>query len=191
MAKFVSYKNYFLIAAPNMLDPTFARTVVYLCEHTESGAMGIVINRTMALSVANLLERLDIESQSERLHSEWLYDGGPVQMERGFVLHSPYQIFHSTLQVSDQVMLSTSRDVLEAIGGGETSPDKFLVSLGYSGWSAGQLEDELTANGWLLAPADESIIFDIAAPKRYEAALALLVLTDSGLEGWTKETGHA
>ena len=191
MAKFVSYKNYFLIAAPNMLDPTFARTVVFLCEHTESGAMGIVINRTMALSVANLLQRLDIESHLETLHSQWLYDGVSVQTDRGLVLHSPKQIFHSTLQVSDRVMLSTSRDVLEAIGRGESMPEKFLVSLGYSGWSAGQLEDELAANGWLLAPADESIIFDIAAPKRYEAALSLLGITDSGLDGWTKETGHA
>ena len=191
MAKLASYKNYFLIAAPNMLDPTFARTVVFLCEHTESGAMGIVINRTMALSVANLLQRLDIESHLETLHSQWLYDGGPVQMERGFVLHSPKQIFHSTLEVSARVMLSPSRDVVEAIGRGESMPEKFLVSLGYSGWSAGQLEDELAANGWLLAPADESIIFDIAAPKRYEAALSLLGITDSGLDGWTKETGHA
>ena len=191
MSSFISYKNYFLIAAPNMKDPTFAGTVVYLCEHTASGAMGVVINRVMALSVGSLLKRLNIESQAPQLDTAWLLDGVPVQMERGFVLHCPKQIFHSTLQVTDRVMLSTSRDVLEQIATGGTPPEKFLVSLGYSGWSAGQLESELEVGGWLLAPAEESILFDCPAQERYERALALIGITPENLQGWSDETGHA
>lgn len=191
MAEFVSYKNHFLIAAPNMKDPTFEGTVVYICEHTKSGAMGIVINRPIHLSVESLLERIGIENKNPALKDCYLYDGGPVQVERGFVLHTANKKYHSTMQVTDRIYLSTSRDVLEAVAIGEDAPEKFLLSLGYSGWSEGQLEAELAVSGWLIAPADESIIFDTPENLRYEKALKLIGIDPSTLEAWGNEAGHA
>lgn len=191
MAEFVSYKNHFLIAAPNMKDPTFAGTVVYLCEHTKSGAMGIVINRSIRLSVESLLQRIGIENKNPALKDVFLYDGGPVQIERGFVLHSANKKYHSTMQVTDRIYLSTSGDILEAIGACEDAPEKFLLSLGYSGWSEGQLEAELSVSGWLIAPADDKIIFDTPIDERYEKALKLLGIDLATLEAWGEEVGHA
>lgn len=191
MAEFISYKNHFLIAAPNMKDPTFEGTVVYICEHTKSGAMGIVINRSIHLSVESLLERIGIENKNSALKDIYLYDGGPVQVERGFVLHSANRKYHSTMQVTDRIYLSTSRDVLEAVAIGEDAPEKFLLSLGYSGWSEGQLEAELAVSGWLIAPADESIIFDTPENLRYEKALKLIGIDPSTLEAWGNEAGYA
>ena len=191
MAEFISYKNHFLIAAPNMKDPTFEGTVVYICEHTKSGAMGIVINRSIHLSVESLLERIGIENKNSALKDIYLYDGGPVQVERGFVLHSANRKYHSTMQVTDRIYLSTSREVLEAVAIGEDAPEKFLLSLGYSGWSEGQLEAELAVSGWLIAPADESIIFDTPENLRYEKALKLIGIDPSTLEAWGNEAGHA
>ena len=164
MAEFVSYKDHFLIAAPNMKDPTFAGTVVYLCEHTKSGAMGIVINRSIRLSVESLLQRIGIENKNPALKDVFLYDGGPVQIERGFVLHSANKKYHSTMQVTDQIYLSTSRDVLEAIGACEGAPEKFLLS---------------------------KIIFDTPIEERYEKALKLLGIDLTTLEAWGEEVGHA
>ena len=115
MSDFVSYKDHFLVAAPNMKDPVFSKTVIYLCSHTPEGAMGIVINRGVALSVASLLERVGIDSQNDELHEMMLFDGGPVQVERGFVLHTPKNKYHSSVSITEQITLSTSRDVLEAI----------------------------------------------------------------------------
>lgn len=191
MAEFVSYKNHFLIAAPNMKDPTFEGTVVYICEHTKSGAMGLVINRPIHLSVESLLERIGIENKNPALKDCYLYDGGPVQVERGFVLHTASRKYHSTMQVTEGIYLSTSRDVLEAVAVNEDAPEKFLLSLGYSGWSDGQLESELAVSGWLIAPADESIIFDTPVDERYEKALKLLGIDLSTLEAWGNEAGHA
>lgn len=191
MDKFQSYKNYFLIAAPNMKDPTFSGTVVYVCEHTEKGAMGIVINRPLGMTVESLLERINVPVRNEETSEAFLYDGGPVQTERGFVLHRPKHFYHSTLAITNEVMLSTSKDILEAIATGENLPENYLISLGYSGWSAGQLEDELAVTGWLVAPADVSIIFDVPSEERYHAALGLLGLADFALENWASEEGHA
>ncbi len=191
MSNFVSYKNYFLIAAPNMKDPTFAGTVVYICEHTKSGAMGIVVNRSIHLSVDSLLQRIGIKNKNPSLQNIFLYDGGPVQVERGFVLHSANKKYHSTMQVTERIYLSTSRDVLEAVGEGNDAPEKFLISLGYSGWSEGQLEAELAVSGWLIAPADEGIIFDTPVQDRYEKALGLLGIDSSTFEAWGEDAGHA
>lgn len=191
MADFISYKNHFLIAAPNMKDPTFEGTVVYICEHTKSGAMGIVINRPIHLSVDSLLERIGIENENPELKNVFLYDGGPVQVERGFVLHTANKKYNSTMQVTDRIFLSTSKDVLEAVGAKREAPEKFLLSLGYSGWSAGQLEDELAVSGWLIAPADESIIFDTPVEERYERSLELLGIDSVTLEAWGEDAGHA
>ena len=191
MAEFVSYKNHFLIAAPNMKDPTFEGSVVYICEHTPSGAMGIVINRSIRLSVDSLLKRIGIENKNPALKDIYLYDGGPVQVERGFVLHTANRKYQSTMPVTDRVYLSTSKDVLQAVGEAKDAPEKFLVSLGYSGWSQGQLEDELAVSGWLIAPADESILFDTPDEERYEKALKLLGIDLSALEAWGEDAGHA
>lgn len=191
MADFVSYKNHLLIAAPNMKDPTFEGTVVYICEHTKNGAMGIVINRPIHLSVESLLDRIGIENKNPELKNNYLYDGGPVQVERGFVLHTAHKKYSSTMQVTERIFLSTSKDVLEALGANEDAPGKFLLSLGYSGWSAGQLEDELAVSGWLIAPVDESIIFDTPVEERYEKALKLLGIDSVALEAWGDEAGHA
>ena len=191
MAEFVSYKNHFLIAAPNMKDPTFAGTVVYICEHTKSGAMGIVINRSIRLSVEALLQRIGIENKNPALKDVFLFDGGPVQVERGFVLHQANRKYHSTMVVTDDIYLSTSRDVLESVGANEDAPKRFLLSLGYSGWSDGQLEDELAVSGWLIAPADETIIFDTPVEERYEKALQLLGIDAVTLEAWGEDAGHA
>ena len=182
MAEFVSYKNHFLIAAPNMKDPTFAQTVVYICEHTKSGAMGLVINRPIHLSVESLLTRIGIENKNPALKDVYLFDGGPVQVERGFVLHSANKKYHSTMTVTDRISLSTSRDILEEIGSAQAdAPEHFLLSLGYSGWSEGQLEAELSVSGWLVAPADDSIIFDTPVEERYEKALSLLGINSATL----------
>lgn len=192
MAEFVSYKNHFLIAAPNMKDPTFAQTVVYICEHTKSGAMGLVINRPIHLSVESLLTRIGIENKNPALKDVYLFDGGPVQVERGFVLHSGNKKYHSTMTVTDRISLSTSRDILEEIGSAQTdAPEHFLLSLGYSGWSEGQLEAELSVSGWLVAPADESIIFNTPVEERYEKALSLLGINSVTLEAWGEDAGHA
>lgn len=192
MAEFVSYKNHFLIAAPNMKDPTFAQTVVYICEHTKSGAMGLVINRPIHLSVESLLTRIGIENKNPALKDVYLFDGGPVQVERGFVLHSANKKYHSTMTVTDQISLSTSRDILEEIGSAQAdAPEHFLLSLGYSGWSEGQLEAELSVSGWLVAPADDSIIFDTLVEERYEKALSLLGINSATLEAWGEDAGHA
>ena len=192
MAEFVSYKNHFLIAAPNMKDPTFAQTVVYICEHTKSGAMGLVINRSIHLSVESLLTRIGIENKNPALKDVYLFDGGPVQVERGFVLHSANKKYHSTMTVTERISLSTSRDILEEIGSAQTdAPEHFLLSLGYSGWSEGQLETELSVSGWLVAPADESIIFNTPVEERYEKALSLLGINSVTLEAWGEDAGHA
>lgn len=191
MADFVSFKGQFLVAAPNMKDPIFAQSVIYLCEHSPKGAMGLVINRAVALSVASLMERVGIENHNERLEEAMLFDGGPVQVERGFVLHSPQKKYHSSLMLTGNMTLSTSKDVLEAMADAERCPEKFFVSLGYAGWSEGQLEDELSVSGWLIAPADEAIIFDVPAERRYEAALASIGLTPNDFGNWMDGSGHA
>ena len=188
---FQSYKDYFLIASPTMRDPSFKDAVVYLCEHTPKGAMGIVINRAVAMSVADLMNRIGIGECDPALAEKFLYDGGPVQNERGFVLHRPKYFFQSTLAITNDMMLSTSRDALEAIAKAESQVSESLISLGYSGWSAGQLEDELAGDGWLLAPAQGSIIFETPVQDRYRAALGLLGLADISPENWAFEQGHA
>ena len=129
MAEFVSYKNHFLIAAPNMKDPTFAQTVVYICEHTKSGAMGLVINRPIHLSVESLLTRIGIENKNPALKDVYLFDGGPVQVERGFVLHSANKKYHSTMTVTDRISLSTSRTTTSSLSPIEVNSEGCLIFL--------------------------------------------------------------
>jgi len=188
----INLTNQFLIAMPGMADQTFAGAVVYLCEHTEKGALGLVINKPIDIKLKNLFEKVELSLTRDDLAEAPVYFGGPVQTERGFVLHerqsdaeSPYS---STLAIAGGGLdMTTSKDVLEALSIG-AGPKKILVTLGYSGWGAGQLEDELGRNGWLTVDAKPEVIFDTPIEQRYDRALALLGFDPRML---SQEAGHA
>ena len=180
-------KHHFLIAMPHMADPNFAQTVTYLVEHNEQGAMGLVINRPNGLNLADVLEQLRPDETPPALcQSLPIFAGGPVQTDRGFVLHPSGQSFQATLELGE-LALSTSQDALFAIADG-SGPAKHLITLGYAGWEAGQLETELTDNAWLTCPADAAILFDTPAEQRLGAAAARLGINLSLL---TAQAGHA
>ncbi|CAN7189730.1 YqgE/AlgH family protein [Pseudomonas solani] len=180
-------KHHFLIAMPHMDDPNFAQTVTYLVEHNEQGAMGLVINRPNGLNLSDVLEQLRPEiDPPARCQTLPIYAGGPVQTDRGFVLHPSGLTFQATLELGD-LALSTSQDVLFAIAEGQ-GPEKSLITLGYAGWDAGQLEAELVDNAWLTCPADPAILFDTAADQRLAAAAARLGIN---LNLLTTQAGHA
>ena len=187
----IDLTNQFLIAMPGMADETFAGTVVYLCEHNEKGALGLVINRPIDIKLKNLFHKVELKLDREELAEQPVYFGGPVQTERGFVLHeklhdgdAPY---NSTLSIPGGLEMTTSKDVLEAMAGG-SGPHKVLITLGYSGWQPGQLEDELGRNGWLTVDADHKVIFDTPIEQRYGRALSLLGFDPMML---SQEAGHA
>ncbi|MBS1162323.1 MAG: transcriptional regulator [Burkholderiaceae bacterium] len=177
----------FLIAMPAMADPNFAGSVVYVCEHTDKGALGLVINRPTELTLENLFDKVDLKLEIAPWKDTPVYFGGPVQTERGFVLHVPAGHYSSSLPVREDIALTTSKDVLEAVAGG-TGPAKLLVTLGYSGWGAGQLESEVSANAWLTVDAQPTIIFDTPAEARQSAALRLLGIDPAQLSA---QAGHA
>ena len=179
--------NHFLIAMPSMLDPVFGGTVVFLCEHNDRGALGMVINKPTSITMHELFDRLELQLEIAPLFDQPVMFGGPVQDDRGFVLHSPSGTFSSMLKVSDDVAFTTSRDVLEAVATGR-GPERLLVSIGYAGWSPGQLEEEIGQNGWLTVAADPSVIFDLPIEQRYTAALGLLGVTPTSLSAGA---GHA
>ena len=179
--------NHFLIAMPNLADPNFHRTVTYVCAHNDDGAMGIVINRPMDLRLGEVLKHMDLKVDDPAVSERPVLEGGPVQRERGFVLHEPAGEWDSVLQVEDGVAVATSRDILAAVACGE-GPDRTAVALGYAGWAAGQLEHEVLANAWLSGPADPSIIFDLPFQARWESAALLLGVDVERLSG---EAGHA
>ena len=172
---------------PNMVDPYFAKSLTYICEHNEQGALGVVVNRPIDLSLQALFERINLQLEPRELHDIPVYFGGPVQTDRGFVLHQPVGEWHSTLRVRDSLGLTTSKDILEAVGKG-SGPAKMLVTLGYSGWAAGQLEHELGQNAWLTVEAGEQIIFDLPAEEKLPAAMELLGVDFARL---SEDTGHA
>lgn len=178
--------NQFLIAMPGMADPFFARTVTYLCQHSEEGALGIIVNRPSELTLSDIMEQMEIEILDASIAKIPVYFGGPVQPERGFILHDSSSHWGSTLKVSDTISLTTSRDILEAIGQGE-GPANILVALGYAGWGKGQLEKEIVENSWLNAPADQSILFKKPAARRWKAAAELMGINISLL---TAQAGH-
>jgi putative transcriptional regulator len=187
----INLTNQFLIAMPGMADDTFAGAVVYLCEHTEKGALGLVINKPIDITLKNLFEKVELDLASPTLAEQPVFFGGPVQTERGFVLHEhlgdaegPYS---STLSIPGGLAMTTSKDVLEALSSGH-GPKRLLVTLGYSGWAAGQLEDELGRNGWLTVDARPEIIFDTPVEQRYDRALSLLGIDPNML---SQEAGHA
>ncbi len=179
--------NQLLIAMPTLADPNFTRTVTYICEHGAEGAMGIVINRPTDLRLGEIFEQIGIETAAGGHGSAPVYFGGPVQNNRGFVLHEPLGHWGSTLAVTDVLGVSTSRDILEAIAANR-GPDRYLVALGYAGWAPGQLEREIAENSWLNTPANHEILFNTAAELRWEAAMQLAGATLTSLSG---EAGHA
>jgi putative transcriptional regulator len=187
----INLTNQFLIAMPGMGDGTFAGTVVYLCEHTDQGALGLVINKPIDIKLKNLFEKVELSLDREDLADEPVYFGGPVQTERGFVLHERLGEegghYNSTLQIQGGLEMTTSKDVLEALSHG-AGPKKVLVTLGYSGWGAGQLEEEMSRNGWINVGAERGIIFDTPVEQRYEKALSLLGIDARML---SQDAGHA
>jgi putative transcriptional regulator len=183
----INLTHHFLIAMPNMVDPYFTRTLTFVCEHNDQGALGIVVNRPIDMTLQALFERLSLTLSDRTLADSPIYFGGPVQTDRGFVLHVPAGNWQSTLRVRDAIGLTTSKDILEAVGRGE-GPTKMLVTLGYAGWSAGQLEHELSQNAWLTVEAKDAIMFDLPAEERLAAALELLGLDYARL---ADVAGHA
>lgn len=179
--------NHFLMAMPSMADPYFTKSLTYICEHTEQGALGVVINRPIDLTLKSLFEQIDVKLNDHTLIDLPVYFGGPVQTDRGFVLHQPIGEWQSTLSVDNEVGLTTSKDILEALGNGE-GPQKVLVTLGYAGWAPGQLEHEISKNGWLTVRALPKVIFEIPAEERYAAAMQMLGIDFANL---SDEVGHA
>jgi putative transcriptional regulator len=199
--------HHFLIAMPGLEDPTFAKSVVYVCEHSERGAMGLIINKPGDLSLKHLFDKVELPLHRQDLLQSNVLHGGPVQTERGFVLHDPMfekdsvdsenssaeaaatpnSIYASTLSVPGGLAMTTSKDVLEAMANG-SGPQRVVVTLGYASWGEGQLESEIGENSWLTVPADPAVIFDTPIEQRYDKALGLL-----GLQAWmlSSEAGHA
>ena len=170
-----------------MADPYFAKSLTYVCEHNDQGALGVVVNRPIDMTLQALFERLSLTLKHKDLSDAPIYFGGPVQTDRGFVLHEPAGNWQSTLRVRDAIGLTTSKDILEAVGRGE-GPDKLLVTLGYAGWSAGQLEHELGQNAWLTVEAKDAILFDLPSAERLPAAMELLGVDYARL---ADSAGHA
>jgi len=185
--------NQFLIAMPGMVDPNFAGSVIYLFEHTERGAMGLMVNRPTEVDLETLFDKIELKLEIAPLLDQPVYFGGPVQIERGFVLHEPTteMRYSSSLAVPGGLTMTTSKDVLEAVAAG-AGPSKFLMTLGYAGWSAGQLEEEITLNGWINVPLSleqmSEIIFNTPFSQRYERTMSHLGFDPSHLSG---EAGHA
>jgi putative transcriptional regulator len=184
---FTNLTNHFLIAMPGLQDPNFEKSVTYICEHSEEGAMGIVINHPLNIPVSEILKQLDIEEIANDVSNASIYLGGPVNGERGFVLHEHGTRWDSTLDIENGISVTTSRDILEAIASGN-GPARTLIALGYAGWAGGQLEQELAENAWLAVPADKAIIFDLPPEQRWDAAAADLGVDLSLL---TTDAGHA
>ncbi len=188
-AQALNLANHFLIAMPSMQDPVFGGTVVYVCEHNENGVLGVVINKPTDMTMQVLFERIDLklDASLESHVDEPIMFGGPVQDDRGFVLHTPGNRYSSSLTVTKDIAFTTSIDVLEAVAAGD-GPPRMLVSIGYSGWSPGQLEEEIGRNGWLTVGADPEILFNLPIEERYTAAMRLLGIDPLML---TSEAGHA
>ncbi|EKE75694.1 YqgE/AlgH family protein [Gallaecimonas xiamenensis] len=188
-----SLQNHFLIATPAMRDPYFARSVTYLCEHNDEGAMGLVVNQPVNITVTDMLRQLKLVEDDEpsELSGRYVFSGGPVNPERGFVIHTSKRGFNASLALGDSLMVTTSIDILSALGANH-GPERFMVTLGYAGWEAGQLEKELADNSWLLVPADggfaEELLFNTPPSQRWQKACERL-----GFDIWqlSNDVGHA
>ena len=179
--------NHFLIAMPAMQEGVFAGTLTYICEHNENGALGLIVNRPISLNLGEMFEQIKIDMPQPRFAKMPVYFGGPVQTERGFVLHDTPGKWESTLLINEKLALTTSKDILEAMGEGR-GPRNVIVSLGYAGWDQGQLEHEISENIWLTVPASEHILFDLSPEERLPAAMALLGVDYASL---VEDAGHA
>jgi putative transcriptional regulator len=183
----VNLTQHFLIAMPGMADPNFAKSLTFVCEHNEQGALGIVVNRPTEMNLHALLEQVSVAPEGDEFKEVAVYFGGPVQVDRGFVLHTPLGEWQSTLAVGSEMGLTTSKDVLQALARGD-GPRQVLVTLGYSGWAPGQLEHELAQNAWLTVQAKPEVIFDLAPEDRLPAAMSLLGVDYAKL---SDTAGHA
>ena len=183
----IDLTHHFLIAMPNMADPYFAKSLTYICEHNDQGALGLVVNRPIDMTLQALFERLQLSLPGNQYADAPVYFGGPVQTDRGFVLHTPAGNWQSTLRINGRIGLTTSKDILEAVGRGE-GPEQILVTLGYAGWSPGQLEHELSQNAWLTVEARDAIIFETPAEERLPAAMEQLGVDFARLQD---AAGHA
>jgi putative transcriptional regulator len=177
----------FLIAMPAMADPYFSGTLVYICEHNEQGALGIIVNRPIDMTLAALFEKIEQPLETAGFERMPVYFGGPVQTDRGFVLHRPLGGWQSTLTVNRDIGLTSSRDILQSVGR-QGDPQEIIVTLGYSGWSAGQLEEELGQNAWLTVPAQQRILFEMPFEDRLAAAMDVLGISFANL---AEDAGHA
>ena len=183
----INLTRHFLIAMPAMADPNFAHTLTYVCEHNKDGALGIVVNRPIDMKLSALFEQINVPLADRALRETLVHFGGPVQLDRGFVLHRPLGTWQSTLAIGDDMGLTTYKDVLEAVGRGDGPSDVF-ISLGYAGWEAGQLESELAQNAWLTVEADAGVLFDVPPERRLPAAMQLLGIDLAQL---SEDVGHA
>lgn len=179
--------HHFLIAMPSMADSYFSKSLIYLCEHSAQGAMGLIVNRPIDMTLTGLMEKVDIEIQTTTLLDHPIYFGGPVQTDRGFVLHQPQGNYQATLRITDDLGLTSSRDVLQSLAR-EGEPNQIIVTLGYSGWGAGQLEKEMRENAWLTVPADFKILFGTPHNERLTAAMDKLGVSYASL---SEVAGHA
>ena len=187
MAETTNLTGQLLIAMPSMADPNFHRTVTYVCEHNEHGALGLVINRPLDFDLGEVFEQLSLTKTDEAIASTPILRGGPVELERGFVIHDSPEEWESTTNVGNSIRVTTSQDILSAMAAGN-GPKRALVILGYAGWGAGQLEHEIAENAWLSAPGAPRIVFDTPYERRWEEAAALLGVD---LATISTEAGHA
>ena len=186
--KTVNLTHHFLIAMPTMTGSVFSKTLTYICEHNEQGALGIVVNRPTDLMLIGLFKQLGIPPQIDSIaETTPVLFGGPVQLDCGFVLHYPVGNWQSTLVVNQEIGLTTSLDILKAIANAE-GPERVLIAMGYAGWSAGQIEHELTQNAWLTVPASFDVLFDLSSEEKLPAAMHLLGIHDANI---SNEVGHA
>ena len=176
-----------LIAMPDMADPNFSKSVTLLCQHNEEGAIGITINRQSGFTLGELLFQLQIPCENQEISSIAVLEGGPVSPDHGFVLHTPVEGFDSSIKINDDIMVTTSRDIVSAIASGK-GPEQFLIALGYAGWGDGQLESEMRQNAWLSVPADKGVLFETAVQNRWEKAVGKLGISIDDLHG---VGGHA
>ena len=183
----VNLTHHFLIAMPNMVDPNFAKTLTFICEHNDQGALGVVVNRPIEMNLHALLEQISLPPATDAFKTVPVHFGGPVQVDRGFVLHMPVGQWQSTLAVGSEIGLTTSKDILQAVARGE-GPNHLLVTLGYAGWAPGQLENELSQNAWLTVSAKPEVIYDLPAEERLPAAKQLLGIDFARL---AEQPGHA
>lgn len=183
-----SLQNYLLIASPSMEDPYFARTVTYICEHNEHGAMGLIINQPVGMKLKELVEQVDDKAQViDEKADDIILAGGPVSQDRGFILHTTQPGWSSSLTMTSEIMVTTSKDIISSLGN-KDAPEKSLIILGYAGWTAGQLEEEIQTNSWLMVEADTDILFDTPIHKKWETAVQRL-----GVDVWQlgPDVGHS